>query len=44
MNYVMQAKMYLDRLVSQEKQTLENGEDKEKTTSNQSSMIGISNM
>ena len=44
MNYVMQAKMYLDSLSSQEKQTLENGEDKEKTASNQSSMIGISNM
>ena len=44
MNYVMQAKMYLDSLVSQKKQTLENNEDKEKTSSNQSSMIGISNI
>ena len=44
MNYVMQAKMYLDSLVSPEKQTLQNGEDKEKTASSQTSMIGISNM
>ena len=44
MNYVMRAKMYLDSLVSPEKQTLQNGEDKEKTASSQSSMIGMSNM
>ena len=43
-NYVMRAKMYLDSLVSPEKQTLQNGEDKEKTASSQSSMIGMSNM
>ena len=39
MNYVMRAKMYLDSLVSPEKQTLQNGEDKEKTVS---SLVGIS--
>ena len=44
MNYVMLAKMYLDSLVSPEKQTLQNGEDKEITVSSQSSMIRISNM
>ncbi|KAL9985574.1 hypothetical protein ACROYT_G007995 [Oculina patagonica] len=43
-NYVMRAKMYLESLVSQEKQVLENGSDKDKSASNPSNAIGISSM
>ena len=44
MNYVMRAKMYLESLVSQENQNLENNAATEKITSNESIPIGISSM
>ncbi|PFX14529.1 hypothetical protein AWC38_SpisGene21308 [Stylophora pistillata] len=44
MNNVMRAKMYLESLVGQEKQILENDTDKEKSVSNPSNMIRISSI